>query len=73
MGDKRVINLGAYNFTWHEYMIGAIGHVTLFTVGYLVSFAFRGELRSEATLWHWLKKRRERRLKMVDGKESSIA
>jgi len=60
MGEKRVLNLGVYNFTWHEYMIGALGHVTLFVVGYSVSLLFRGQPQSEATLWHWLKHRRAR-------------
>ena len=59
MGDKRLLDLGRFNFKWHEYMIGAIGHVTLFVVGYVVSLLFRGEGRSEATLWHWLRVRRK--------------
>src|SRR3954452_2190029 len=34
---KRIVDLGAFNFPWHDYMIGAIGHVLLFIVGYLGS------------------------------------
>ena len=36
LGGKTV-DLGRFNFPWHDYMIGAIGHVILFCVGYLVS------------------------------------
>ena len=39
MGDKRILNLGHFNFPWHDYMIGAIGHVVLMVVGYGVSLA----------------------------------
>jgi solute:Na+ symporter, SSS family len=35
--DKRVVDLGAFNFPWHDYMVGAIGHVILFVVGYVAS------------------------------------
>jgi SSS family solute:Na+ symporter len=31
------LNLGRFNFPWHDYMIGAIGHVVLMVVGYSVS------------------------------------
>jgi SSS family solute:Na+ symporter len=34
---KPIINLGAYNFGWHELMIGAVGHVVLLVVGYVGS------------------------------------
>jgi SSS family solute:Na+ symporter len=37
MGEKRVLSLGHFNFPWHDYMIGAIGHVVLVVVGYTVS------------------------------------
>jgi SSS family solute:Na+ symporter len=60
MGDKRLLDLGRFNFTWHEYTIGAIGHVTLFVVGYVVSLVVKGEVHSEATLWHWLRTRPRR-------------
>ena len=43
MGEKRILNLGHFNFPWHDYMIGAIGHVVLMVVGYGVSLAGRAE------------------------------
>ena len=43
MGERRILNLGHFNFPWHDYMIGAIGHVVLMVVGYGVSLAGRAE------------------------------
>ena len=40
MGEHRVVNLGRFNFPWHDYMIGAIGNVVLFVVGYAASWAW---------------------------------
>jgi SSS family solute:Na+ symporter len=37
LGDKRLLDLGRFNFPWHDYMIGAIGNVVLFVVGYIAS------------------------------------
>ena len=61
--DKRVIDLGALNFPWHDYMIGAIGHVILFSVGYAASLLLpeKGlvdERLREMTIWHWFRARR---------------
>jgi solute:Na+ symporter, SSS family len=42
MGDKRILDLGRFNFPWHDYMIGAIGHVILMVVGYSVSRLWPG-------------------------------
>ena len=48
-------NLGRYNFPFHNYMIGVIGHLVLWGVGYAVSFAIpnRDPLTREMTLWGW--------------------
>jgi SSS family solute:Na+ symporter len=49
LGEKRLVNLGRFNFPWHDYMIGAIGNVVLLVVGYVASAWFRGgSARSEA-------------------------
>lgn len=45
-GAKRFVDLGAYNFTWDSLMIGVVGHVTLFTVGFLVAKLPLGQLAS---------------------------
>lgn len=42
MGEKRILDLGPFNFPWHDYMIGAIGHVILMVVGYGVSRLWPG-------------------------------
>ncbi len=60
---KRIVDLGAFNFPWHDYMIGAIGHVILFIVGYLGSLVLPDkeavdERLREMTLWNWIKSRR---------------
>jgi hypothetical protein len=39
MGEKRVLDLGRFNFPWHDYMIGAIGNVVLLVAGYAGSLA----------------------------------
>ena len=46
-------NLGRYNFPFHNYMIGVIGHVLVWGVGYAASFAIpnRDPLTREMTLW----------------------
>jgi SSS family solute:Na+ symporter len=33
LGEKPLVNLGRFNFPWHDYMIGAIGNVLVLTVG----------------------------------------
>lgn len=52
------LNLGKYNFPLHSYMIGAVGHLVLLTVGYLTSFLFHSEDGSteSLTLWGWLRR-----------------
>jgi SSS family solute:Na+ symporter len=45
MGQTPILNLGHLNFPWHDYMIGAIGHVILMAVGYGVSLADPAEVR----------------------------
>jgi SSS family solute:Na+ symporter len=39
MGAKPVLNLGRFNFPWHDYMIGAIGNILVLVVGYAFSGA----------------------------------
>ena len=36
-GDNRVLNLGAFNYPWHDLTIGAVAHVVLLAVGYVAS------------------------------------
>ncbi len=57
-GKTKVIDLGGYNFPWAGVMIGVIGHVVVFVVGYAASWFFPPGGRTDWTLWGWLAKRR---------------
>ena len=50
----------AFRFRWHEYMIGAVGHVILVAVGVAVSLLSpsSGVRCADLTLWGWLSRRR---------------
>jgi SSS family solute:Na+ symporter len=69
MGDKRILNLGRFNFGWHDYMIGVVGHVALVVVGYTASLLFGTSVEDEAlsgkTVWHWLRQRKARETRAV--------
>jgi SSS family solute:Na+ symporter len=52
--DGKLVDLGRFNFTWHDYMIGAIGHVVLFFFGFLFSYLIPGTpLARDLTLQGW--------------------
>jgi SSS family solute:Na+ symporter len=57
LGGK-TINLGRWNFPWHDYMIGAVGHIILLLVGVVVSFCspMKSVRAPEATFWGWKRK-----------------
>jgi SSS family solute:Na+ symporter len=62
-GDKRTLDLGAWNYPWHDYTIGAIGHLVLLATGYLASLlipppGLPDERLRQITLWGWLEHRR---------------
>lgn len=62
-GDKRMLDLGAWNYPWHDYTIGAVGHLVLLVVGYLASLlippaAAHEESLRRMTFWGWLKQRK---------------
>ncbi|CAN5597388.1 sodium:solute symporter [soil metagenome] len=59
LGGKTV-DLGRFNFPWHDYMIGAIGHVILFGVGYCVSVLTPRDVAvaSDLTLLGWRARQR---------------
>jgi SSS family solute:Na+ symporter len=40
-GDNRVLDLGAFNYPWHDLTIGAVAHMVLLVVGYGASLATR--------------------------------
>ena len=59
-GKDRVIDLGAWNYTWTGVTIGVIAHFVVLIVGYLASLPFAGEASATRamTLWGWLDRRR---------------
>lgn len=50
------VNLGRWDFPWHPYLIGVVGNVLLFAVGYAGSVIWRDRNASgdELTVWAWL-------------------
>jgi len=61
LGGK-TLNLGRWNFPWHEYMIGAVGHCVLLAVGVVYSLLLPSQpsTRPDLTLWGWLESRRHK-------------
>jgi SSS family solute:Na+ symporter len=59
-GDHAMIDLGNYNYVWASVMIGVIGHVIVFVVGWFASLFFPPDpsVKQEWTLWGWLEKRK---------------
>jgi solute:Na+ symporter, SSS family len=57
-GEKQIVDMGVWNFPWHDYMIGVTGHIVLFVVGYLASL-FLPDHNPEppVTLWSWWRRR----------------
>lgn len=55
--SKGYIDLGRYNFTHHNYMLGVYSHLVLFGVGYLASFFFKSDKDvRDMTFYGWLEK-----------------
>jgi SSS family solute:Na+ symporter len=59
-GKSQAVDLGDFNYTWPSVMIGVIGHVIVFVVGYLASLFFPPDanVKSEWTFWGWMAKRK---------------
>lgn len=60
LGGGKLWNLGRFNFPLHDYMIGVIGHVLLFSVGLAVSFIYPNvdQQSRKLTVWGWLRARK---------------
>jgi len=69
LGGGKLWNLGRYNFPFHEYMIGVIGHIVLVIVGYAASFLFpnRDAASKELTLWGWRRRQLAARLQTSEA------
>jgi SSS family solute:Na+ symporter len=54
--NGKMVDMGRFNFSMHEYMIGAVGHFVLLAFGILFSLILPNSTPSnpELTLWGWL-------------------
>lgn len=61
---ETILDLGAWNFTQHKYMLGVYSHIIVLVVGYLASFLFAAPLADkELTIYGYLEeKRKEKQL-----------
>jgi SSS family solute:Na+ symporter len=58
--NSRVLDLGSWNYPWHELTIGAVGHAVLAAVGYSASWAYRDhEDDRTITVWSWMRSRKQ--------------
>jgi len=62
--NGKMLDLGRFNFTWHEYMIGAIGHIILVVVGVACSYLLPDEAPTDPglTLWGWIASRKSHQI-----------
>lgn len=58
--NQPLLDLGAYNFTHHDYMMGVYTHLIIIGVGYVASFMFPGEMASDdLTFYAYWKNRKK--------------
>jgi SSS family solute:Na+ symporter len=55
-GKYKMLDLGAWNYTWPDVMIGVVAHLIVLVVGYGASWMFPADanLKTEWTIWGWL-------------------
>lgn len=59
----KIVDLGRWNFPYHDYLIGVIGHIILFAVGVAVSYLLPGTpLSPNLTLSGWRAREHEMRV-----------
>ena len=61
LNGGKIWNLGAWNYPWHEYTIGAVGNLLLLAVGLAIAAVFpaKADTASHLTLWDWLAQRKQ--------------
>ncbi len=57
MNHGRILDLGRWNYPWHEDTIGAAGNTLMFVVGWIASIVAPGGSTAGPTLWDWLRMR----------------
>lgn len=50
--NRLLLDLGAYNFPHHKYMLGVYSHIIVFVVGYVASFFFKSGRADESLTIH---------------------
>ncbi len=59
-GPTLILDLGKFNFTHHDYMLGVYSHVILFGVGWAASFLFpKREIDKNLTIYSYIEKRKQ--------------
>lgn len=59
-GKTKMIDLGAWNYGWHDVMIATVGHIVVVVVGYFASFLFKSAPADRSmTFWGWMEQRRK--------------
>ena len=60
-GEKKLfLDLGRFNFTQHNYMLGVYSHLVLFGIGYLASLLFKHEkVDVHLTIYGWFENRKK--------------
>jgi SSS family solute:Na+ symporter len=63
----KILDLGAFNYPWNKYTIGAVGNVLLLAVGLLTAWVFpvRAGADLRHTLWDWLAGERNTHLQII--------
>jgi SSS family solute:Na+ symporter len=63
LNGGKLLNLHAWNYTWHEYTIGAIGNILLLAVGLVAAQIWPVSTKesNRLTLWTWLAARKQTR------------
>jgi SSS family solute:Na+ symporter len=62
--NGKILNLGRWNFTWHDYMLGALGHLVVLGVGVAASLLLPGTPRAAELTWQGWRRRRSTALEM---------
>lgn len=53
-GKAKLIDLGEWNYAWHDVMIATIGHLIVVVVGYIASVIFsRGAPATDRSMTYW--------------------
>jgi len=55
--NGKILNLGRWNFGWHDYMLGALGNVVVLGVGVTASLLLPGTPRSGELTWQGWRRR----------------